>query len=130
MTVAYCIAAYLRPSQMPPAGPPAARRRPGVPGALALRPAALVLRLRPGRERSGARCAREAGLLGEQPAGGPVRRNVPQLAVGEGCSYVVMLSGQDYPLRHVGGLEAELSAYDVWADINPLFAGDGSCNWP
>ena len=51
-------------------------------------------------------------------------------AVGEGCSYVVMLSGQDYALRHVGGLEAELSAYDVWADTNPLFAGDGSCNSP
>jgi Core-2/I-Branching enzyme len=51
-------------------------------------------------------------------------------AVGEGCSYVVMLSGQDYPLRHVGDLEAELAAYDVWADCNPLFANDGSCNWP
>ncbi len=45
-----------------------------------------------------------------------------RLAVGEGCSYVVMLSGQDYPLRHLGGLEAELPAYDVWADANPLFA--------
>lgn len=53
-----------------------------------------------------------------------------RIAVGEGCSYVVMLSGQDYPLRHLGGLEAELSAYDVWANTNPLFASDGSCNWP
>jgi hypothetical protein len=52
------------------------------------------------------------------------------LAVGDGCSYVVMLSGQDYPLRHLGGLEAELSAYDVWANVNPLFASDGTCNWP
>ena len=43
---------------------------------------------------------------------------------------MVMLSGQDYPLRHLGGLEAELSCYDVWADVNPLFAADGSCNWP
>jgi Core-2/I-Branching enzyme len=51
-------------------------------------------------------------------------------AVARGCSYVVMLSGQDYPLRHLAGLEAELSRFDVWADANPLFAGDGSCNWP
>lgn len=51
-------------------------------------------------------------------------------AVGEGCSYAVMLSGQDYALRHVGDLESELSAYDVWANANPLFAEDGSCNWP
>ena len=41
-----------------------------------------------------------------------------------------MLSGQDYPLRHLAGIEAELSTYDVWADANPLVAGDGSCNWP
>ena len=51
-------------------------------------------------------------------------------AMGDGCSYVVMLSGQDYPLRHVGGLEADLSVYDVWADLSPLFAADGSYNWP
>lgn len=52
------------------------------------------------------------------------------LALAEGCSFVVMLSGQDYPLRHLGGLEVELPAYDVWADVNRLFAANGSCNWP
>lgn len=51
-------------------------------------------------------------------------------AMSEGCSYMVMLSGQDYPLRHVGGLEAELAAYDVWADAEPLYSADGSCRWP
>lgn len=51
------------------------------------------------------------------------------LAIEDGCNYVVMLSGQDYPLRHLDGLEAELSAYDVWADAEPLFALDGTCNW-
>jgi hypothetical protein len=51
------------------------------------------------------------------------------LAVAEGCSFVVMLSGQDYPLRQVASLEAELSAYDVWAHTKPLFADDGSCDW-
>jgi hypothetical protein len=53
-----------------------------------------------------------------------------ELAMNEGCSFVVMLSGQDYPLRHVGDLEDELSAYDVWADANALFAGNNWCNWP
>jgi hypothetical protein len=52
------------------------------------------------------------------------------LAIEKGASYVVMLSGQDYPLRHLGALEAELSAYDVWADTRPLFGPDGTCNWP
>jgi hypothetical protein len=51
-------------------------------------------------------------------------------AIGENCSVVVMLSGQDYPLRNLAGLEGELFAYDVWADANPVFARDGSCNWP
>ena len=36
------------------------------------------------------------------------------------CSYVVMLSGQDYPLCHVGGLEGELAHFDVWAEIRPV----------
>jgi Core-2/I-Branching enzyme len=52
-----------------------------------------------------------------------------RLAVDVGCSSAVMLSGQDYPLRHLAGLEADLSVYDVWADTKPLFADDGSCNW-
>jgi Core-2/I-Branching enzyme len=53
-----------------------------------------------------------------------------RLAMGEGASTMVMLSGQDYPLRCVAGLELELSAYDVWSDAGPLFATDGSCHWP
>ncbi len=51
------------------------------------------------------------------------------VALKAGCTYAVMLSGQDYPLRCVGDLEAELSSYDVWAGTRPLFAPDGSCNW-
>ncbi len=45
------------------------------------------------------------------------------------CSYVVMLSGQDYPLCHVGGLEGELAHFDVWAEIRPLVR-DGEVMWP
>jgi hypothetical protein len=52
-----------------------------------------------------------------------------RVALSAGCSYAVMLSGQDYPLRDVSDLEAQLCAYDVWASSSPLFAADGSCNW-
>ena len=52
-----------------------------------------------------------------------------RVALGAGCSYAVMLSGQDYPLRDVSDVEAYLSSYDVWASTIPLFADDGSCNW-
>jgi len=52
-----------------------------------------------------------------------------RVALSAGCSYAVMLSGQDYPLREVTDLEADLSSYDVWASTMPLFAVDGSCNW-
>lgn len=51
------------------------------------------------------------------------------LALGEGCSHAVMLSGQDYPLRNVARVADELHAWDVWADIGPLFSSDGKCNW-
>jgi hypothetical protein len=56
-------------------------------------------------------------------------REMFRLALEQGCSYGVMLTGQDYPLRNLEGLEAELCTYDVWGDLDPLFAGDGSCNW-
>jgi hypothetical protein len=52
-----------------------------------------------------------------------------RVALSAGCSYAVMLSGQDYPLREVSDLEADLSSYDVWATTKPLFAADGSCTW-
>jgi hypothetical protein len=45
------------------------------------------------------------------------------------CSYVVLISAQDYPLCHVGGLERELARFDVWADIRPLVR-DGVVMWP
>ena len=45
------------------------------------------------------------------------------------CLYVVMLSGQDYPLCHVGGLQGELAHFDVWAEIRPLVR-DGEVMWP
>jgi hypothetical protein len=129
MTVAYCIAAHTRPSQC---------RR-------------LVLRLL----EDDPRCLvllhydqRESPLDLQEVTGPRVRvlRERPvfwgsthlvdlfvemfQEAVAAECAYAVMLSGQDYPLFHVGGLESELSGYDVWADLNALFAPDGSCNWP
>jgi Core-2/I-Branching enzyme len=50
-------------------------------------------------------------------------------ALREGCSYGVMLSGQDYPLRNLASLRDELGSYDVWADLRPLFNDDGTCNW-
>jgi hypothetical protein len=56
-------------------------------------------------------------------------RDMFRVALDEGCSYAVMLTGQDYPLRNLAGLEAELSEYDVWGSLDPLFASDGSCNW-
>jgi hypothetical protein len=46
-----------------------------------------------------------------------------------GCSHAVMLSGQDYPLRNVAGLADELGAWDVWANMGPLFGSDGTCGW-
>jgi hypothetical protein len=45
-------------------------------------------------------------------------------------TYIVMLSGQDYPLRNLAGLEAELAAFDVWAETMPVFGDDGCCQWP
>lgn len=51
-------------------------------------------------------------------------------ALDDNCAYAVLLSGQDYPLRDVNGLETVLSAYDVWVangPPRPLFASDGSC---
>jgi hypothetical protein len=51
------------------------------------------------------------------------------LALQAGCSHAVMLSGQDYPLRNVAGLSDELGAWDVWANMGPLFSNDGTCNW-
>ena len=51
------------------------------------------------------------------------------LALQAGCSHAVMLSGQDYPLRNVAGLGDELGAWDVWANMGPLFSSDGTCNW-
>jgi len=39
------------------------------------------------------------------------------------CSYVVLLSGQDYPLCRVRDLEAELAPFDVWTDAAALPAG-------
>ena len=56
-------------------------------------------------------------------------REMFRLALNQGCTYSVMLTGQDYPLRNLVGLEAELSAYGVWGSLDPLFDGDGSCNW-
>lgn len=47
-----------------------------------------------------------------------------------GCSYAVLLSGQDYPLRHLGRLEAELHSYDVWASAEPATDHSGGCTWP
>jgi hypothetical protein len=58
-----------------------------------------------------------------------VFREMFRLALDQGCSYSVMLTGQDYPLRNLEGLEADLCTYDVWGSFEPLFAGDGSCNW-
>ncbi len=51
-----------------------------------------------------------------------------QIALAAGCSYASILSGQDYPVRAVGGLETVLSQYDVWADLRPLLTEDGSFN--
>jgi hypothetical protein len=58
-----------------------------------------------------------------------VFREMFRVALDQGCSYGVMLTGQDYPLRNLAGLETELGAYDVWGNFAPLFATDGSCNW-
>ncbi len=129
MTVAYCIAAYLRPSQC--------RRL--VQRLLEDDPECRVLLHYDQRHSSfdyGQVASARLRVLRERPLYWGSSQLVDlfvdmfRQALGEGCSYVVMLSGQDYALRHVGGLEAELSAYDVWADTNPLFAGNGSCNWP
>jgi Core-2/I-Branching enzyme len=75
-------------------------------------------------------------IMAERPLywGGPeiVRLFVEmfQVALDGGCSYAVMLSGQEYPLRHVGTLEGELARYDVWpTDMRPLFEADGTCRW-
>jgi hypothetical protein len=46
------------------------------------------------------------------------------------CSYVVILSGQDYPLRNTRDLEAELARFDVWADVRALVAEGGASTWP
>jgi hypothetical protein len=56
-------------------------------------------------------------------------REMFRIALDQGCSYGVMLTGQDYPLRNLAGLGSQLCAYDVWGSLDPLFAGDGSCNW-
>lgn len=45
------------------------------------------------------------------------------------CSYVVLLSGQDYPLRSVHDLEPELARFDVWVDAQPLVR-PGVVPWP
>jgi hypothetical protein len=45
------------------------------------------------------------------------------------CSYVVLLSGQDYPLRAVHDLEPELARFDVWTDAQPL-VNPGLSTWP
>jgi hypothetical protein len=74
-------------------------------------------------------------LMAERPVhwGGPelpaVFVEMFRLALEVGCSYGVMLSGQDYPLRSVSDLEVTLLSYDVWADVRPLVARDGSCAW-
>jgi hypothetical protein len=46
------------------------------------------------------------------------------------CSYVVLLSGQDYPLRNTCDLETDLARFDVWADVRPLVAEGGATTWP
>jgi len=46
------------------------------------------------------------------------------------CSYLVLLSGQDYPLRNISDLESELAQFDVWADVRPLIADGGATSWP
>lgn len=54
-------------------------------------------------------------------------REMFALALADGCTYAVMLTGQDYPLRNLAGLEDELGTYDVWGCFEPLYAPDGSC---
>jgi hypothetical protein len=50
-----------------------------------------------------------------------------RLAFAHGHTYAVLLSGQDYPLRNLDGLKQELGRrYNVWADVDPLFAPDGT----
>lgn len=128
MTVAYCIAAHTRPSQC--------RRL--ICRLLDDDPACLVL----------LHYDQRSARLDLSEVATPRLHIIPERAVNWGspelvdlfvemlrialsadCSYAVMLSGQDYPLRDVSDLEAELSSYDVWASTRPLFADDGSCNW-
>ena len=130
MTVAYCIAAHTRPSQCRRL---VRRLLDDDPGCLVLlhydqRVAPLDL-----AEVVGPRVQ----ILPERPLywGGPqivdLFREMLRFSLGSNCSYAVLLSGQDYPLRHVGALEAELSRFDVWpTDMRPLFAGDGTCDRP
>jgi Core-2/I-Branching enzyme len=47
-----------------------------------------------------------------------------------GCSYVVLLSGQDYPLRSTRELGPELARFDVWAQAKALFGEGGAVSWP
>lgn len=49
------------------------------------------------------------------------------LALQQGHSYAVFLSGQDYPVCNLGSLEEELSGYDVWADMERIIREDGTC---
>ena len=127
MGIAYCIAAYKRPSQCARlvrrllADDPECR-------VVLHDQRAIVLRLRSGRRVPGCKWSAETPYWGSTQL---LELYVEMflLAIEDGCNYVVMLSGQDYPLRHLDGLEAELSAYDVWADAEPLFALDGTCNW-
>jgi hypothetical protein len=46
-----------------------------------------------------------------------------------GCSYVVLLSGQDYPVRSVLDLDSALAKFDVWAEVKPLLY-EGAWTWP
>ena len=117
MTVAYCIAAHTRPSQCRRL---VLRLLEDDPGCLVFlhydqRESPLDL-----REVTGPRVR----VLSQRPVFWGSTHLVDlfvemfEEAVGTGCAYVVMLSGQDYPLVHLGDFENELSGYDVWADIN------------
>jgi hypothetical protein len=45
------------------------------------------------------------------------------------CSYVVFLSGQDYPLRSTRDLGADLAGFDVWAEARALVDEHGRVTW-
>ncbi len=125
MTVAYCVVAHQRPAQT--------RRLIG--RLLADDPACLVV-LHYDQRYEPLDLSRVAlprvRLMRERPVywGGPqmvdLLVEMLELALAERCTYGSVLSGQDYPVRSLGGLEAVLSQYDVWAEMQRIFAEDSS----